>query len=198
MPAEKKKKTYQEEYNSDPKPGKPSVRTVRMDNNTTFGTKRAYIQLDPGLVTQAVEDAIKGALEPILAKMAEEAIENVHVGGEHDSVYLSGPSAGQYMPPRDPRDPYATGKHAGKPYTARKPGTLKASIRYSVHARKDRTAVLGFFEAGGDNTDYAFVEELGIGGTTGTKRGNHAFLRPAFNKYADAAVKAVEDALAQI
>jgi hypothetical protein len=185
---------YQKEYNKD----SGSTRAVRMDKNPTFGTKSAVVFLDWDIdgIAADLEAAIKYELGPVMEKMVEEAKSLVQVGGGSEGAWEINPRTGnEQFNPRDPRKPYATGPHAGKPYTSRDPGRLEASIRQAVQTKKDRTAVIGFFEAGNDNTDYAFVEELGVPGVVGGTREGHAFLRPAFNKFADEAVRAIEKAV---
>lgn len=67
------------------------------------------------------------------------------------------------------------------PTSTRKPGTLRKSIKTTVARRRDKTAVLGFAEAGNDDAYYAVFVEFG------TQNGNrsmapHPYLRPAFNE----------------
>jgi hypothetical protein len=197
---------YQKDYESKPKPGRSSTRTVRMSNNGSLGAQGALVSLDwdPDGIAADLENAIRGALGPVLQKMAEEAKRLVHItGGQHGSSRVEhytrkDGSEGTRYNPRDPRPAYKTGPHSGKEYTSRDPGRLAATILSKVVIRNDRTAIIGYLQAGDENADYAFVEELGVPGVAGGKREGHAFLRPAFNKYADDAIQEIEKAVGSL
>lgn len=78
----------------------------------------------------------------------------------------------------------------GKKWESRQPGRLRDSIKTTVAPRKDKTAVLGFLEAGNDDAFYALFVEYGT-----YKRAATPFLRTAFNQYVLEAKKAVNRAL---
>ena len=204
----KRRGNQQAEYDKHPRHGKTGTRSIRMSNNKIFGTKNAYVKLDwdPEGIAADLEAAITEALEPIMRKMADRAKSLVQTGGNSPGAVEEytwkrkdgSVGTGTRFNPRDRRAPYQNGPHRGEFYTSREPGRLKESIRHSVHTRNDRTAILGFLEAGDENTDYAFWEELGVPGVVGGKREGHAFIRPAFNEFADEAVRAIEKAVASL
>lgn len=81
----------------------------------------------------------------------------------------------------------------GKKWESRQPGRLRDSIRASVHMRHDRTAVIGFLEAGSEDAFYASYVELGT-----YKMNPKPFLRPAFNRHKRNAIEAARRAVAKV
>lgn len=81
----------------------------------------------------------------------------------------------------------------GKKWESRQPGRLRDSIRSTVAARRDKTAVLGFLEAGSTDAFYALFVEFGT-----YKMLPKPFLRPAFNAYKHEARVAVERACVRL
>ncbi|MDR1658890.1 MAG: hypothetical protein LBR94_00925 [Desulfovibrio sp.] len=171
---------------------------------------------DPNGVTQDLRDAIELELTPVLKKIASSARKRVHVGGKRRGppkwvilkdkngkpIMVEDEKTGKERPlvvdvnsPRDPREAYKTGPHALQPYTARDPGTLRNSIEYYVVTTYDKKAVIGYVSAGNDNTDYAFLEELGVRGRSGGSRAGHAFLRPALHEHMAEGMEAINMAL---
>lgn len=87
-----------------------------------------------------------------------------------------------------------TGKHAGKPWTARRPGTLKKSIRTRMSKKKKLS---GQVIAGGRSSTkltayYALIVEVGS-----AKHGRTAYpyLRPALEESMPAIMSGFEDTL---
>lgn len=78
-----------------------------------------------------------------------------------------------------------------------KSGTLRDSIQSSVVARHDKTAVLGFLEAGDDDAFYAHFIEFGP--VKGKRKWLFKpYLRPAFNEYIGEARAAIDRAVARL
>jgi hypothetical protein len=153
---------YQKAYNKESN----KTRDVKLNGQFGSATGGVYINWDGDEFTEAVMVEIEKVLEPIMKEMAEAAKAKVHIGKSK----------------RDPRPSYKRGQHAFQPYTSREPGRLRDSIKGRTARRKDKTAVLGFLEAGNTLTDYAFVEELGVPGRSGGQREGHSFLRSTFNE----------------
>jgi len=128
--------------------------------------------MDMSLFFDEIPDALKNAIEeelsPVIDNMVSLAKQNVNVGTVR-------------------RDVYKTGKYAGKFWTSRDPGRLRDTIRGAVHRRKDKTAVIGFFEAGSPDAFYALMHEI-----------KNPYFRPAFNTYRGAAMSAVSQALSKV
>ena len=138
---------------------------------TQGGSFYVDLEWNGGLISDALKEEIEQGLSPVMADMESAASAAVHIG--------SGP--------RDPRPVYKKGKYAGKAWTSREPGRLQKTIRSSVRMRKDRTAIVGFLEAGDDMAYYAAMEEM-----------EHPYLRPAFNTRAQRAIQAINDAVAKV
>ena len=119
-------------------------------------------------ISDALKDAIVEELDPVMGKMVERAKSKVNVGTVRRGVYMSG-------------------KHAGKSWTSRDPGRLRDSIRKAVHRRNDKTAVIGFFEAGDHDAYYALMHEM-----------ENPYFKQAFNAYRGAAMAAVSQALSKV
>ncbi|MDL2315649.1 hypothetical protein LJC59_01005 [Desulfovibrio sp. OttesenSCG-928-A18] len=122
-------------------------------------------------IPDAFRDAVMAELSPVMDKMVSSAKQKVHVG--------SGP--------RDPRPVYEDGKYAGESWTSRDPGRLKKTIRRAVHRRKDKTAVIGFFEAGSEDAYYALMHEY-----------KNPYFESSFNENRATAMNAVIKALDKV
>lgn len=132
-----------------------------------------YITLDLNLdeISEALHREIEAELSPVVDKMVTRARASVPIGSGR----------------RDPRPVYESGSDVGAPWTARTPGTLKESIVGSIHIRKDKTAVIGFFEAGGFMPYYALMVERKTG-----------FFSNAFLAFRNQAMDAIARAVANV
>lgn len=128
--------------------------------------------MDVSLYFDEIPDAFKAAvvseLSPVIGKMVGKAKNRVRVG-------------------KIKRGAYKEGRYAGESWTSREPGRLKKTIRGAVHRRKDKTAVIGFFEAGSNDAYYALMHEY-----------KNPYFENSFNEHRDEAVAAVEKALAKV
>jgi hypothetical protein len=126
-------------------------------------------------ISDEFKDAVVKELTPVIDKMVAMAKQNVSVGT------ISRPVAGTRQRGNK------VSKYKGKSWTSRTPGRLKASIRSAVHRRHDKTAVIGFFEAGSHDAYYALMHEY-----------KNPYFMTAFNKHRAAAMAAVELALSKV
>jgi len=117
--------------------------------NRTIRAGGSSVHADLSFIGDEIDDelekAIKKRLRPLMKRMSDTAQAAAPIGGGTTESSK-----------RDPRLPVGHSanrknivtKNHGKAWTSRKPGRLKASIRGQVHIRKDKTAVVGFLEAG--------------------------------------------------
>jgi hypothetical protein len=177
IPVPKKKLPGTGYYTQQSKTGAP--KNIRVSGNKNFGTEAGYLDISWAgqMMADEIGQALAEALEPFILKIEADAEAAVHVSPVTKPVYESGPNK-------------------GKSFTARKPGTLKHAHSSYTAERKDKTAMVGSVQFGDPEiADYAFEEELGVPGKKGGSRSGHAYLRPAFNKHAPAAVEAMAKAI---
>lgn len=158
--------------------------------------------LDGESLHQRLADILIEELTPVFSSMEEEAKRRCPVSGQRESFGLGQrKSGGSFFGFKEKatriKARLRTGRIVPVKFTmlrekwrSRSSGRLKSSITSTVVQRNDRTAVLGFLEAGNAEAFYARFVEFGT-----IKMAPRPFIRPAFYAHYSRAVEACNRAI---